>query len=391
MRDMRRVAVIGVGHSKFGDRQDVNVKELAFEAVKPALEDAGLTPKDIPYVTVGSIGVWYEEPLPAVAVAEYCGLTGAGLMRVEAACATGSAAVYSAYTAIASGAVDLALVIGVEKMREVETPLAVELIGRAGSYLWEFEYFGMTFPSYYALYATAYMNKYGATEEDLALVAVKNHKYAALNPLAHFQKEISVEDVLSSYMISWPLKLYDCSPITDGGAAIVLASEEKVRELRVDTPVWIAGVGYSSGSSTLSQRSDFLGLDAAVKASQMAYKIAGVEPHQIDSANVHDCFTIAELLAYEDLGFCRRGGGVKMIREGETEIGGRIPVNVDGGLKAKGHPIGATGVSMIVEQTKQLREEVKPSARQAPMKNYIALTHNVGGTGHYCYVTVLKR
>ncbi|MEM0482207.1 MAG: thiolase domain-containing protein [Nitrososphaerota archaeon] len=388
---MRRVAVIGVGHSKFGDRQDVNVKELAFEAVKPALEDAGLTPKDIPYVTVGSIGVWYEEPLPAVAVAEYCGLTGAGLMRVEAACATGSAAVYSAYTAIASGAVDLALVIGVEKMREVETPLAVELIGRAGSYLWEFEYFGMTFPSYYALYATAYMNKYGATEEDLALVAVKNHKYAALNPLAHFQKEISVEDVLSSYMISWPLKLYDCSPITDGGAAIVLASEEKVRELRVDTPVWIAGVGYSSGSSTLSQRSDFLGLDAAVKASQMAYKIAGVEPHQIDSANVHDCFTIAELLAYEDLGFCRRGGGVKMIREGETEIGGRIPVNVDGGLKAKGHPIGATGVSMIVEQTKQLREEVKPSARQAPMKNYIALTHNVGGTGHYCYVTVLKR
>jgi acetyl-CoA C-acetyltransferase len=299
--------------------------------------------------------------------------------------------VYSAYTAIASGAVDLALVIGVEKMREVETPLAVELIGRAGSYLWEFEYFGMTFPSYYALYATAYMNKYGATEEDLALVAVKNHKYAALNPLAHFQKEISIEDVLSSYMISWPLKLYDCSPITDGSAALVLASEEKVKELRVDTPVWIAGIGYSSGSSTLSQRTDFLGLDAAVKASQMAYKIAGVRPDQIDSANVHDCFTIAELLAYEDLGFCRRGEGVKMIREGETEIGGKIPVNVDGGLKAKGHPIGATGVSMIVEQTKQLREEVKPSARQAPMKNYIALTHNVGGTGHYCYVTILKR
>ncbi|GBC70761.1 putative acetyl-CoA acyltransferase [Candidatus Calditenuaceae archaeon HR02] len=388
---MRRVAVIGVGHSRFGDRQDVNVKELAFESVKPALEDAGLTPKDIPYVTVGSIGVWYEEPLPAVAIAEYCGLTGAGLVRVEAACATGSAAVYSAYTAIASGAVDLALVVGVEKMREVDTSLAVELIGRAGSYLWEFEYFGMTFPSYYALYATAYMNRYGATEEDLALVAVKNHKYAALNPLAHLQKEISVEDVLSSYMISWPLKLYDCSPITDGSAALVLASEEKVRELRVDTPVWIAGVGYSSGSSTLSQRSDFLGLDAAVKASQMAYRIAGVRPDQIDSANVHDCFTIAELLAYEDLGFCRRGEGVKMIRDGETEIGGRIPVNVDGGLKAKGHPIGATGVSMIVEQTKQLREEVKPSARQAPMKNYIALTHNVGGTGHYCYVTVLKR
>ncbi|MEM2952144.1 MAG: thiolase domain-containing protein [Nitrososphaerota archaeon] len=388
---MRRVAIIGVGHSKFGDRQDVNLKELAFEAVKPAIEDAGVTPKDIAYVTVGSIGVWSEEPLPAVAVAEYCGLTGAGLVRTEAACATGSAAVYNAYTAIASGMVDLAAVIGVEKMREVDTSLAVELIGRAGSYLWEFEYFGMTFPSYYALYATAYMNRYGATEEDLALVAVKAHKYGALNPLAHLQREISIEDVLSSYVVSWPLKLYDSCPISDGSAAIVLASEEKVRELRIDTPVWIAGVGYSSGTSTLSYRNDFVGIEASVKASQQAYRMAGVGPDKIDVANVHDCFTIAELLAYEDLGFARRGEGFKMIREGETEIGGRIPVNVDGGLKAKGHPIGATGVSMIVEQTKQLREEIKPRSRQAPLKNYIALTHNVGGTGHYCYITILKR
>lgn len=388
---MKRVAVIGVGHSKFGDRQDVNVRELAFESVKPALEEAGLTPKDIPYVTLGSVGVWYEEPLPAVAVAEYCGLTGAGLMRVEAACATGSAAVYSAYTAIASGYVDLALVIGVEKMREVDTFTAVELMGRAGSYLWEFENFGLTFPGYYALYATAYMNRFGATEEDLALVAVKNHKYGAMNPLAQLQKEITVEDVLSSYVVAWPLKLYDCCPITDGSASIVLASEEKVRELKIDTPVWIAGIGVSSGTGTLSYRDDFIGLDAAVKASRTAYKIAGIEPGKIDVANVHDCFTIAELMAYEDLGFCNRGEGFKMVREGQTEIYGRIPVNIDGGLKAKGHPIGATGVSMIVELTKQLREEVKPSSRQAPIKNYVALAHNVGGTGHYCYVTILKR
>ncbi len=388
---MRRVAVIGVGHSKFGDRQDVNVRELAFESVKPALEEAGLTPRDIPYVTLGSVGVWYEEPLPAVAVAEYCGLTGAGLMRVEAACATGSAAVHSAYTAIASGYVDLALVIGVEKMREVDTFTAVELMGRAGSYLWEFENFGLTFPGYYALYATAYMNRFGATEEDLALVAVKNHKYGAMNPLAQLQREITVEDVLSSYVVAWPLKLYDCCPITDGSASIVLASEEKVRELKIDTPVWIAGIGVSSGTGTLSYRDDFIGLDAAVKASRTAYKIAGVEPGKIDVANVHDCFTIAELMAYEDLGFCSRGEGFKMVREGQTEIYGKIPVNVDGGLKAKGHPIGATGVSMIVELTKQLREEVTPSSRQAPMKNYVALAHNVGGTGHYCYVTILKR
>jgi acetyl-CoA C-acetyltransferase len=387
---MRKVAIVGVGHSRFGERQDVNVRELAFESVKTALEEAGLMPRDIPYVSVGSIGVWYEEPLPAVAIAEYCGLTGASLTRVEAACATGSAAVYTAYTAIASGYVDMALVIGVEKMREVDTFTAVELMGRAGSYLWEFENFGLTFPGYYALYATAYMNRFGASEEDLALVAVKNHRYGAMNPLAHIQREITVEDVLSSYVVAWPLKLYDCCPITDGSAAVVLASEGKVKELEVDTPVWIAGIGSSSGTGTLSYRSDFIGLDAAVKASRIAYKMAGVEPRDIDVAEVHDCFTIAELMAYEDLGFCGRGEGFKMVREGQTEVGGKIPVNIDGGLKAKGHPIGATGVSMMVELTKQLREEVKPSSRQARMKNYVALAHNVGGTGHYCYVTILR-
>jgi len=388
---VRKVAIIGVGHSRFGVRQDVNICELAFEAVKPALEDAGLTPKYIPYGPVASIGVWYEEPLPAVAIAEYCGLTGAGLVKFEAACATGSAATYAAYTAVASGHVDTAMVIGAEKMREVDTLTAVELIGRAGYYLWEFENFGMTFPAYYAMHAVAHMAKYGTTEEDLALVAIKNHKYGAMNPLAHFQHEITVDDVLSSYVVAWPLKLYDCCPITDGAAAIVLASEEKVKELGIDTPVWIDAVGFSSGTGNLSKRGTYTGLEASVQASRMAYKMAKITPNDLDVANVHDCFTIAEILAYEDLGFCERGQGAKMLREGETEIGGRIPVNVDGGLKAKGHPIGATGVSMMVELTKQLREEVKPAARQAPMKNYIALAHNVGGTGHYCYVTVLKR
>lgn len=380
-----------MGHSKFGDRQDVNIKELAFESVKPALEDAGLTPKDIEYLSVGSIGKWSEEPAPAVVIAEYCGLSGVGLMRVEAACATGSAAVYSAYMAVSSGLADLALVVGAEKMREVDTSTAVEIMGRAGSYIWEFENFGLTFAGYYALYATAYMERFGATEEDLALVAVKNHRYAAMNPLAHFRKEITVEDVLSSHVVAWPLKLYDCSPITDGSAAVVLASEEKVRELRIDTPVWIAGIGTSSDTGTLSYRDDFVGIESVVRASRTAYRRAGVRVEDIDVAEVHDCFTIAEIMAYEDLGFCGRGEGFKLIREGQTEIGGKIPVNVDGGLKAKGHPIGATGVSMMVELTKQLREEVEPRSRQAPMKNYVALAHNVGGTGHYSYVTILRR
>ncbi|MHA1583208.1 MAG: thiolase domain-containing protein [Candidatus Baldrarchaeia archaeon] len=390
---MRKVAVIGVGNSKFGNRQDVNVTELAFEAVKPAIEDAGITPKDIEFVAVGSAGAgaWYEEALPTVIAAEYCGLTGAGLVRCEAACASGSAAVFTVYSAIASGQIDIGMALGLEKMREVDTPTVVELIGRAGYYLWEFHNFGMTFPAYYAIHATAHMAKYGTTEEDLALVAVKNHKYAAMNPVAHFQKEISVDDVLSSYPIAWPLKLYDCCPVTDGSAAVILASEEKVKELKIDTPVWIEGIGYSSGTGNLSKRDSYVGLKSAVIAAQKAYKMAGVGPEDIEVATVHDCFTIAEIMAYEDLGFCKKGEGPKLLREGQTEIGGKIPVNVDGGLKAKGHPIGATGCSMIYELTKQLREEAEKRQRQVPLKKYTALAHNVGGTGHYCYVTILRR
>jgi len=388
---LRKVAIIGVGHSKFGRRQDVNLCELAFEAIKPALEDAGVGPKDIELMTVGTVGVWYEEGLPAVVIADYCGITGAGLARLEAACASGSAAVFSAYSAVASGQVDLALVVGVEKMREVDTPTAVELIGRAGSYLWEFENFGLTFPGYYALHATAHMARYGTTEEDLALVAVKNHHYANMNPYAHLHEEITVDKALSSPVVAWPLKLYDCCTIADGAAAVVLASEEKVKELDVDTPVWIAGVGYSSDSGNLTKRQSYVGLMSTVRASQRAYKMAKIGPEDVDCATVHDCFTIAEIMAYEDLGFCKKGEGPKLIREEQTYIGGRIPVNMDGGLKAKGHPIGATGVSMMVELTRQLREEVQPRERQVPMRNYIALAHNVGGTGHYCYVTVLRR
>lgn len=390
---MKKVAIIGAGCSKFGVRNDVNVTELAYEAVKPSMLDASIDTKDVQYVALGSVGAgaWYEESLPAVVVAEYCGLTGAGLARYEAACASSSAAFFGAYSAIASGQADISLALGLEKMREVDTATSVELIGRSGYYLWEFHNFGLTFPGYYAIHATAHMDKYGTTEEDLALVAVKNHKYASMNPIAHLQNKIAVDDVMSSMVIASPLKLYDCCPLTDGAASIVLASEEKVKELQVETPIWVAGMGYSSGTANLSRRLNFVGLEASVTAAQMAYKNAGITPKDIDLAEVHDCFTIAELLAYEDLGFCGKGESAKLIREGQTEIGGKIPVNVDGGLKAKGHPVGATGCAMIYELTKQLREEAVERSRQVPMKNYVGLAHNVGGTGHYCYVTVLKR
>jgi len=390
---MRKVAIIGVGNSKFGVRNDVTVSELAFEAVKPALQDAGVTAKDVELVALGSVGAgaWYEELLPAVVASEYCGTSNAGLLRCEAACASGSAAFFAAFSAVASGQTDIAMALGVEKMREIDSSLAMEWIGRAGYYFWEFHNFGVTFPAYYALYATAHMARYGTTEEDLALVAVKNHKYAAMNPVAHLQNRISVDDVLSSMVIAWPLKLYDCCPMTDGAAAVVIASEEKAKELRIDAPVWVAGIGTAGGTANLSKRGNFVGLEASVTASQRAYKAAGITPSQVEVAEVHDCFTIAEIMAYEDIGLCPRGEGVKLLREGQTEIGGRIPVNVDGGLKAKGHPIGTTGCSMIYELTRQLREEAVERSRQVPLKNYVALAHNVGGTGHYCYVTILKR
>jgi len=383
-----KVAIVGVGHAKFGVRSDVSLQELAFEAVKPALEDAKVSKGDVELVSVGCAGFSHEW-LPAVVTSEYMGLSGAGLIRCEAACASGGAAFYAAYLAIASGQYDCVLVLGVEKMNDLNTDAVIELIGRAGYYLWEYHYFGVTFPSYYALHATRHMAKYGTTEEQMAMVAVKNHKYASMNPYAHLQRRVTVDEVLSSMVISWPLKLYDCCPISDGAAAIVLASEDKVKELKVETPIWVAGVGVSSDTASLSKREDYVGLKASVLASRKAYKMANVEPSSFDLAEVHDCFTIAEIMAYEDLGFCPKGQGGKMVEEGQTEIGGKIPVNVDGGLKAKGHPLGATGVSMLVEATKQLRGEA--GKRQIPLKNYVALVHNVGGTGHYCYVVVLRR
>jgi len=388
----RQVAIVGVGHSKYGVRNDVNIPELAWESIKQALDDAGIEQKDIDYFIVSCAGGWSSEFLPAVVIGEYAGLTPKGTVRVEAACASGSAAIKLAHDMIASGTADIVMAIGIEKMNESPTPTLIECIGRAGNYFWEFESFGLTFPGYYALHATAYMDKYGATEEDLARVAVKNHYYGARNPKAHFQREITLEKALSSRYIAWPLKLYDCCPLSDGSATVILASEEVAKKL-TDTPVWIAGIGSASGTSNISRRESYTSLKAAVLAAEQAYKMAGVDRENpvkyIDVAEVHDCFTIAEIMAYEDLGFCKRGEGVKLIRENQTYIGGLIPVNVSGGLKAKGHPIGATGEGMVAELTKQLRQEVERE-RQAPIKNGVALAHNIGGTGHYGYVIILS-
>ena len=387
---MKRVAVLGVGNSKFGDRSDVTIQELAFEAVREALEDASLRQRDIGISVVGTAGTRSYELYPAVPVNEYVGFFDKGPIRVEAACATGSAAVYTAYASVACGQVDVAIAIGIEKMREVDTATSLAVGGRGGNYLWEFHSLGTTFPAYYALHATAHMSKYGTTEEQIAKVAVKAHRYGSMNPKAHLQRTITLEDALKSGVVAWPLKLYDCCPISDGSAAVILASEDKIKEVgEAVTPIWIEAMGFSSDTANLCRRPSYVGLDATVRASEMAYRQAKVKPEQIDVATVHDCFTIAEIMAVEDLGFCKKGEGGKLIDEGQTEVGGKIPVNVDGGLKAKGHPLGATGCSMMYELTKQLREERGNS--QVPLKNYVALAHNVGGTGHYCWVTILRR
>ena len=385
-----KVGVVGVGCSKFGRRDDVTLQELAFEAVSEALSDANMTQDDIDISVVGCVGTRSYELMPAVPVNEYCGFAGKGPLRVEAACATGSAAVYTAYSSIVSGIADVAIAIGVEKMTEVETAVSLAIGGRGGNYLWEFHQYGTTFPAYYAMHATAHMAKYGTTEKQLALVAVKAHRNAAKNPKAHFQKEITVEDVLNSRMITYPLKLYDCCPISDGASAAILASEEKVKELGLDA-VWIEGIGYSSDTSNMTRRENFVGLKATVDAAKMAYKMAKIDDplNQFDLATVHDCFTIAEIMAYEDLGFCRKGEGGKFIESGESDLGGKLPVNTLGGLKAKGHPLAATGVAMVYEIVKQLREEA--GSLQVDLKNYRALMHNVGGTGHFCWVFVFRR
>lgn len=385
----QKVGIIGVGMSKFGKRSDVGIRELAWESIKEALEDAGLTQRDIQISVIGSTAYRGSEIYPAPPVSEYSGLVGKSPLRVEAACATGSAAAFTAINIIGSGMADIVLAVGFDKMTEVDTSASLAIGGRGGNYLWEYHMYGTTFPTYYALYATRHMALYGTTEEDMALVAVKAHKYASYNEKAHFRNRITVDDVLKSRVISWPIKLLDSSPISDGSSSAIFASEEAIRKLHIEDPVWVIGMGYGSDTSSIASRHEWDGLRAAREAAAIAYSMAKVSPTDIEYATVHDCFTIAEIMAYEDLGFVEKGKGAILLREGQTEKDSKVGVNLFGGLKAKGHPLGATGLSMIYEITKQLREEA--SQVQHSFKRYLALSHNVGGTGHYAYVMIFSR
>ena len=384
---MRKVAVVGIGHGKFGVRSDASLRELAFEAVKACLDDAGISLKEVDSMVTGIAGDEFAFGLqPSAQVHDYIGFYPKPNFRVEGACATGSIALITGYMNVASGLADLVLVIGVEKMTEVPTSIATEIMGKAGDAIWEYP-FGTTFPGYYAMIANAHMAEYGTTEDQLAMVSVKNHYYGSLNPYAQMQKEITLEKALTSYTVAYPLKLYDCSLITDGAAAVLIASEERAKAIS-KKPIWIVGAGIATDTLRLGDRKSLTSILSAKEAAKIAYKMAGVGPANIDVATVHDCFTIAEIIAYEDLGFCEKGEGGKLIQAKETYVGGRIPVNADGGLKSKGHPIGATGVSMAIEITKQLRGE----AGERQVKNAeIGLAHNVGGTGQVTAVHIFRR
>lgn len=382
-----KIGVVGIGHAKFGKRTDATIRELAHEAVKPALEDAGISTADIDASVIGVAGDEFAaQGSTGALIHDYVGMGNKPMFRVEAACATGSAGIRTAWSLIKSGLAEVVIVIGAETMTHVGTPRATELMARAGDTRWEYP-FGITFPGFYALMATAHMHRFGTTREQLSMVSVKSHKYGAMNPYAHLQREVTLEEAMKSITVCHPLNLYDCCLISDGAAAAILANEEKAKKIS-DTPVWITGLGAASDTMMISERQTLTGLTASRLGAEQAYKMAGITPNDVDVAVAHDCFSIAEIMAYEDLGFCQKGEGGKFIEEEQSYIGGKTPVNVDGGLKSKGHPLGATGVSMTVEITRQLRGEAE---KRQVSGAQIGLSHNIGETGQYCFVHVYKR
>ncbi len=385
---MSRVGVIGIGHGKFGRRSDATVQELAFEAFRAALKDAKIDKKEIDASVIGAVPEYHKQRSVAGVIQEYLGLNPAPTWLTEVACASGSAAIRTAWMEIKSGMHNVVAVLGCQKMTELSTAEILALMGRVGEVQWE-SVFGTTFPAYYAMFANAHMHKYGTTHDQFLQVAVKNHFYGAKNPKALFQKPITLEKARDSEPVASPFCVYDCCANADGAACILLAEESRAKAIAGDRVIWLDGVGSATASMSVLKRPDLVSLPSASQAARQAYQMANVTPADIKVAEVHDCFTVAEVLAYEDLGFCERGQGGKYIEDRRSYIGGGgVAVNVDGGLKAKGHPIGATGVSMAHEIVLQLRGEA--GERQVPNAD-VGLTHNVGGIGQYTFVHVFRR
>ena len=387
---MKSVSIIGAGCTKFGERWDVSLRDMIAEAGVMAIDDSSIIGEQIDAMYVGNMsgGRFVEQEHIGALIADCAGLSPLHIpsTRVEAACASGGLALRQAVLAVASGYHDIVIAAGVEKMTDVSSGTAADALAAAADREWEC-FFGATFPALYAMIARLHMRKYGTTHDDMALVAVKNHQHGSLNPKAQYHMEISVEDVDKSPMVADPLHVLDCSPISDGAAAIILAPTEIAKRF-TDTPVRIIGSGQASDTLALHNRRDLTTLDATVHAAHSAFAQAKIYPQDIDIAEVHDCFTIAEILALEDLGFVEKGKGGQATRDGVTALGGKLPVNTSGGLKACGHPVGATGIKQAYEIVLQLRGEA--GKRQVEEVEY-GLAHNVGGSGGTAIVHIMSR
>jgi len=385
---MERVAIIGVGQSKFGELWDKGFREIVLRAGIDALEDAGLEGKEIEAMYVGNMsgGRYLAQEHIAALIADYSGLSEMGIpsTRVEGADASGGLALRQAYLSVASGLHDVVIAAGAEKVTDVGSEMTTDIMASSADREWE-GFVGATIPALYALMARMHFTRYGTTPEDLALISVKNHKNGVLNPKAQFRKEISVDDVLNSPFVAEPLRLLDCAPLSDGAAAIILANERVAKEY-TDSSVYIKACTQASDYLALQNREDITTMRAVRIAAVMAYGQAGLTPEDIDVVELHDSFTIAELIAYEDLGFVEKGRGAELIREGITSLKGSLPTNPSGGLKACGHAIGATGIRQAVEITYQLRG--KAGKRQVEAETGLSL--NIGGTGATAVVTIYE-
>jgi acetyl-CoA C-acetyltransferase len=389
------VAVIGVGQSSFVRGYEGSIRELAFEAFREAMQDAGITQKDVEASIFCSAPEYDKQRSPAGVLAEYFGLVPQPTFYVETVCSSSSTGVKVGYSMIKAGLHDVVVVCGFQKMSEITSAESQERMGRGADIQWEAP-FGTMMPAYYALYAQAYMAKHGLTHDDLMNVRIKSSGYGATNERAYFKKPLTPAafdpnnpDAKMWTWVAQPLRQGDCCANADGSSCIILASKEKAKALS-KKPIWIMGIGAASEAVNMAARPDFSkGLSVGYKAAEQAYKMAGVTAKDIKVAEVHDCFTIAEIMAYEGLGFAPMGEGKQLIREKATYKEGRIPVNVDGGLLSKGHPIGATGGSQMRTIVLQLRGEAGPM--QVPGDPDVGLVHNVGGVGLYGNVTIFGR
>lgn len=380
---MREVAVIGTGMTNFGELWGKSIKDIFVEAALGAIETSGVDHIDSIYVGAMSSGLFVGQEHLGAVMADYLGQNPVPATRVESACASGGASFRAAYHEVASGASDIVLAGGVEKMTDGAD--VTEALATAADQEYEV-YQGVTFPGLYAMIANAHMHELGTKRENLAQVAVKNHKNGFDNPNAQFRSIISVDQVLNSTLVADPLRLLDCSPVSDGGAAVILCSMDIAKKF-TGTPVRVKATSQASGTIALHSRESLITIDSVKSAAEKAYKMAGLKPTDINFAEVHDCFTIAEIVVSEDLGFFEKGKGGTAVEEGKTAMDGLIPINTSGGLKSKGHPVGATGIAQIIE----LYEQLTGQAGKRQVKNAkIGLAQNMGGSGASCVINILE-